>query len=164
MPSTDASTTSRTLELARRGRRLRRSEAIRGLVRETRLSADMFVLPLFVCEGHGVQREVTSMPGVYNLSVDQVVREAAAAAADGVRRVLLFGLPEHKDSTGTSAYDTDGPVPMAVRALKRDVPETLVMTDVCLCEYTSHGHCGIVEAVSPDGTARTAEKAREAWR
>ena len=142
MPSTDR---TETLGLVRRGRRLRRSEAMRGLVRETRLSPDMFVLPLFVCAGDGIRREVASMPGVFNVSVDRAVEEAAAAAADGVRRVLLFGLPEHKDAVGASAHDPDGPVASAVRALKRDVPDTLVVTDVCLCEYTDHGHCGILD-------------------
>src|SRR5689334_5512941 len=133
------------LALTRRPRRLRRSEAIRSLVRETRLTPDCFILPLFVCEGRGVRREVSSMPGVYNLSVDEVVKEAAAAKADGVPGVLLFGLPDSKDATGSKAADPDAPVQSAVRALKREVPDLLVITDVCLCEYTSHGHCGIVE-------------------
>ena len=133
-----------TLKLTRRLRRLRTSEAMRALVRETRLSPDMFVLPLFVCEGEGVRREVSSMPGVFNLSVDEAVREATAARSDGIRGVLLFGLPEHKDDIGSSAYDPEAPVQSAVRAIKAGVPEMLVMTDVCLCEYTDHGHCGIV--------------------
>ena len=133
------------LALTRRPRRLRRTEAIRGLVRETRLTPDCFILPLFVCEGRGVRREVSSMPGVYQLSVDETVKEAAAAKAEGVPGVLLFGLPDSKDATGSKASDPDAPVQNAVRALKREVPELIVMTDVCLCEYTSHGHCGIVE-------------------
>jgi porphobilinogen synthase len=133
-----------TLKLTRRLRRLRSSEAMRALVRETRLSPDMFVLPLFVCEGEGVRREVSSMPGVFNLSVDEAVREAAAAKADGIRGVLLFGLPEQKDDVGSSAYDPEAPVQAAIRAIKSAVPDVLVMTDVCLCEYTDHGHCGIV--------------------
>jgi porphobilinogen synthase len=133
------------LALTRRPRRLRRNEAIRSLVRETRLTPDCFILPLFVCEGRGVKREVASMPGVHNLSVDEAVKEAAAAKADGVLGVLLFGLPESKDSTGSKASDPDAPVQSAVRALKREVPDLIVITDVCLCEYTSHGHCGIVE-------------------
>jgi len=137
--------THTTLALARRLRRLRSSDAMRALVRETRLSPDNFVLPLFVCEGEGVRREVSSMPGVFNLSVDEAVREAAAARADGVRSVLLFGLPDHKDAIGSAAYDANAPVQMAVRALKRDVPDVLVITDVCLCEYTDHGHCGILD-------------------
>lgn len=118
---------------------------MRALVRETRLSADMLVLPLFVCEGREVRREVGSMPGVFNLSVDQAVIEARAAQQDGVRSVLLFGLPDHKDDIGSAAYDPDAPVQAATRAIKRDVPGTLVITDVCLCEYTDHGHCGILD-------------------
>jgi porphobilinogen synthase len=133
------------LALTRRPRRLRRTEIIRTLVRETRLTPDCFILPLFVCEGRGVRREVSSMPGVYQLSVDEAVKEAAAAKADGVPGVLLFGLPDSKDATGSKASDPDAPVQNAVRALKRDVPELIVITDVCLCEYTSHGHCGILE-------------------
>jgi porphobilinogen synthase len=132
------------LKLTRRLRRLRASEPLRALVRETRLSAEMFVLPLFVCEGEGVRREVPSMPGVCNLSVDEAVREAAAAKADGIGSVLLFGLPGRKDAAGSSAHDPEAPVQAAVRALKREVPGVLVATDVCLCEYTDHGHCGIV--------------------
>src|SRR6188472_1266081 len=136
--------THSTLKLTRRLRRLRTSESMRALVRETRLSPDMFVLPLFVCEGEGVRREVGSMPGVFNLSVDEAVREAAAAKRDGVNSVLLFGLPDHKDDVGSSAYDPEAPVQSAIRAIKREVPGTLVMTDVCLCEYTDHGHCGLI--------------------
>ena len=133
-----------TLNLTRRLRRLRRSSSMRALVRETRLSPDMFVLPLFVCEGEGVRREVPSMPGVFNLSVDEAMKETAAARADGVRSVILFGLPDHKDDIGSLAYDPEAPVQNAVRAIKTDSPDVLVMTDVCLCEYTDHGHCGIV--------------------
>jgi porphobilinogen synthase len=133
------------LALTRRPRRLRRTESIRTLVRETKLTPDCFILPLFVCEGRGVKREVSSMPGVYQLSVDEAVKEAAAAKADGVPGVLLFGLPDSKDATGSKAADPDAPVQNAVRALKREVPELIVITDVCLCEYTSHGHCGILE-------------------
>ena len=132
------------LKLSHRLRRLRTSETLRALVRETRLSPDMFVLPLFVCEGEGVRREVSSMPGVFNLSVDEAVKETEAASRDGVRSVLLFGLPEHKDEIGSAAYDPDAPVQAATRAIKREVPGTLVITDVCLCEYTDHGHCGIL--------------------
>jgi porphobilinogen synthase len=104
----------------------------------------MFVLPLFVCEGEGVRREVTSMPGVFNLSVDEAVKEAEGAKADGVKSVLLFGLPDQKDDIGSAAYDPEAPVQTAIRAIKRDLPDVLVVTDVCLCEYTDHGHCGIV--------------------
>jgi porphobilinogen synthase len=115
------------------------------MVRETRLTPDNFILPLFVCEGDGVRREVPSMPGVCQLSVDEAVKEATAAKADGVPGVLLFGLPAAKDHVGSLASDPEAPVQSAVRALKRHVPGLLVITDVCLCEYTSHGHCGIVD-------------------
>jgi len=133
-----------TLPLGRRPRRLRRTPGIRALVRETHLEPSQFIYPLFACPGEGVRNPVGSMPGVFQLSVDEIVREAREAAADGVRAVLLFGLPAHKDDTGTSASAPDGPVQRAVRALKQEVPGTTVITDVCLCEYTSHGHCGIV--------------------
>ena len=132
------------LTITRRLRRLRRSETMRALVRETRLSPDMFMLPLFVCEGEGVRREVPSMPGVFNLSVDEAVKEVAGAKADGVKSVILFGLPDRKDDIGSLAYDPEAPVQSAIRAIKRAVPDVLVVTDVCLCEYTDHGHCGIV--------------------
>jgi porphobilinogen synthase len=146
--------TNTTLKLTRRMRRLRRSPALRAMVRETRLSPDVFMLPLFVCEGEGVRREVPSMPGVFNLSVDETVREVEAAAGDGVLSVLLFGLPAHKDDIGSLAYDPEAPVQAAVRAIKRAVPDVLVVTDVCLCEYTDHGHCGIVidEGIANDPT------------
>ena len=139
-------TTTRThsLKLTRRPRRLRQSETMRALVRETRLSPEMFVLPLFVCEGEGVRREVPSMPGVYNLSVDEAVREVEVARAAGVKSVLLFGLPARKDDVGSAAYDPEAPVQAAIRAIKRETPDVLVITDVCLCEYTDHGHCGII--------------------
>jgi porphobilinogen synthase len=140
-----ATTTAQRLQLTRRHRRLRRTEAIRGLVRETRLSAESLVYPMFVCEGSGVRREVRSMPGVCQLSVDETVKEAAAAKADGVPAVLLFGLPAHKDPGGTLASDPEGPVQSAVRAIKREIPSLVVITDVCLCEYTSHGHCGLLD-------------------
>ena len=135
---------SSTLDLVRRARRLRRSAGIRGFVRETRLSAEQFLYPLFVCEGQKVRREVASMPGVFQLSVDEAVKESDAARAEGVPGVLLFGLPAHKDDIGSAAYDNDAPVQSAVRAIKRNSPDTIVVTDVCLCEYTSHGHCGVL--------------------
>src|SRR5690242_8563636 len=122
--------TSARLPLTRRPRRMRRTEAIRSMVRETRLTPDNFILPLFVCEGSGVRREVGSMPGVFNLSVDEAVKEAAAAKADGVPGVLLFGIPAAKDVVGSLAADPEAPVQSAVRALKREVPGLLVMTDV----------------------------------
>jgi porphobilinogen synthase len=143
MSSTDAHTRT-ALTLTRRMRRLRQSETIRAMMRETRLTPDMFILPLFVCEGEGVRREVSSMPGVYRLSVDEAVKETAAARGDGVKSVLLFGLPDRKDDIGSAAYDPEAPVQSAIRAIKRETPDVLVVTDVCLCEYTDHGHCGIV--------------------
>jgi porphobilinogen synthase len=137
--------TATRLTLARRPRRLRRTEPIRSLIRETRLTPDSFILPLFVVEGRGIRNDVGSMPGVAQLSVDEAVKEAAAAKAEGVPGVLLFGIPAAKDPTGTLAADPDAPVQSAVRALKREMPDLVVMTDVCLCEYTSHGHCGILD-------------------
>jgi porphobilinogen synthase len=140
-----AVSTSTKLSLTHRPRRLRRTEAIRALVRETRLTPDCFIYPLFVTAGEGVRRAVGSMPGVFQLSVDEAVKEAAAARAEGVPGVILFGLPPAKDAVGSLASDPEAPVQEAVRALKREVPGLVVMTDVCLCEYTSHGHCGILE-------------------
>jgi porphobilinogen synthase len=151
-----------TLNLTHRPRRLRRSPAIRSLVRETRLSPDNFIYPLFVVPGKGQRREVGSMPGVFQLSVDEIVKEAAAAKADGVPGVLLFGLPERKDAGGSGAADPEGPVASAVRALKTAVPGLLVVTDVCLCEYTSHGHCGIVDGEEIVNDATVEELARAA--
>src|SRR6188508_1137642 len=163
-----ATTTTATLSLTRRPRRLRRTEAIRSLVRETRLTPDCFIYPLFVVDGRGVRRPVSSMPGVYNLSVDEAVKEAAAAKADGVPAVILFGIPTDKDAVGSAAADPEAPVQTAILALKREVPGLLVMTDVCLCEYTSHGHCGVVDGdeilndVSLELLARTAVSHAEA--
>jgi len=142
--SSTSTHTHAALKITRRLRRLRHSETLRALVRETRLTPDMFVLPLFVCEGVGVRREVPSMPGVYNLSVDETITEVARARAVGVKSVLLFGVPDQKDDIGSSAYDPEGSVQSAIRAVKRELPDVLVITDVCLCEYTDHGHCGIV--------------------
>ena len=128
-------------------RRLRRTAVLRSLVRETRLTPESFVYPLFVCPGEGVRKEVRSMPGVFNLSVDQAVREAEEAHALGVPATILFGLPEKKDEVATSAWEENGIVQRAARAIKREVPEMLLLGDVCLCEYMSHGHCGIVKRV-----------------
>jgi porphobilinogen synthase len=127
-------------------RRMRQTEPMRSLVRETRLTPEAFVYPMFVCPGEGVRREVRSMPGVFNLSVDEAAREAQAAYRDGVPAVILFGLPEKKDEVATGAWSDDGIVQQAARAIKREVPNLIVMGDVCLCEYMSHGHCGIVRA------------------
>jgi porphobilinogen synthase len=133
------------MDLRQRPRRLRRTAGLRALVRETRLSPDQFVYPLFVCEGTGVRKAVSSMPGVFQLSVDEAVAEARAARADGVGAVLLFGLPAAKDAEGSAAWDPQGPVPRAVRAMVAAIPDLTVITDVCLCEYTEHGHCGVLE-------------------
>ena len=134
-----------TLRLSHRLRRLRRSPAMRDLVRETTLTPTSLVYPLFVCTGDGVRREVSSMPGVFQVSVDEAVKEATGASSDGLRAVMLFGLPDRKDDTGSAAWDPEAPVQSATRAIKDALPDLLVMTDVCLCEYTAHGHCGIVE-------------------
>lgn len=127
-----------------RPRRLRRTDAIRSLVRETRLAPENFVLPLFVCPGNNVRREITSMPGVYNLSVDETTKEVSAAYDAGVRSVILFGLPESKDELASGAYAEDGIVQRAIRSIRQSTPEIIIMADTCLCEYTSHGHCGVV--------------------
>jgi len=133
------------LSLVQRLRRLRKSPGIRDLVRETNLTVSSLVYPLFVCTGSEIRKEVPSMPGVCQLSVDQAILEAKAAEQDGLRAVLLFGLPDSKDDNGSAAWDPDAPVQSAVRAIKSHTENLLVITDVCLCEYTSHGHCGIVE-------------------
>jgi porphobilinogen synthase len=127
-----------------RPRRLRKTDAIRALVRETRLTPDNFVLPLFVCPGTGVRREISSMPGVYNLSIDETQKEVAAAYDLGVRSIILFGLPESKDELASGAYAEAGIVQSAIRAVRKSSPEMIIMADTCLCEYTSHGHCGVV--------------------
>jgi porphobilinogen synthase len=131
-------------DLVHRPRRLRRREGVRALVRETRLAPQDLILPLFACPGEGVRKEVSSMPGVFNLSTDQIAREASAAFDAGVPAVILFGLPESKDETATGAYAERGIVQEAIRAVRRAVPEMVVIADTCLCEYTSHGHCGVV--------------------
>jgi porphobilinogen synthase len=128
-----------------RMRRLRRTPALRGMVRETRLHREDLILPLFVVEGSGVRDAVSSMPGVHRHSVDQLVDEAKAAADAGVPAVILFGVPDEKDARGSGADAEDGITQRAVEALRRGVPDLVVMTDVCLCEYTDHGHCGLVE-------------------
>jgi porphobilinogen synthase len=129
-----------------RFRRLRHTAELRNMVAETRLTPDAFVYPLFVCPGEGVRKEVRSMPGVFNLSVDEAVKEAREAHSLGVPSVILFGLPEKKDEVATGAWDEYGIVQRATRAIKREVPGLVLMGDVCLCEYMSHGHCGIVKA------------------
>jgi porphobilinogen synthase len=131
-------------DLFHRPRRLRRTENLRALVRETSLAPEDFILPLFACAGEKVRREIPSMPGVHNLSVDEIASEAAAAAELGVKSVMLFGLPETKDEAGSGAYHEQGIVQQAVRAIRANAPDLVIVTDTCLCEYTSHGHCGVV--------------------
>ncbi|MGA8501765.1 MAG: porphobilinogen synthase [Candidatus Sulfotelmatobacter sp.] len=126
-------------------RRLRRTSQLRDLVREIRLTPDAFVYPMFVCPGEGIRKAVRSMPGVFNLSVDEAVKEAQEVNSLGVSSVILFGLPDKKDDVATGAWADDGIVQQTTRALKREVPDLILMGDVCLCEYMSHGHCGIVK-------------------
>ncbi|HEY7824211.1 MAG TPA: porphobilinogen synthase [Acidimicrobiia bacterium] len=134
----------------RRSRRLRRTEALRRQVAETRLHPASFVLPLFVVPGSGVANSIHSMPGHSQLSVDELLPVVKEAASVGVGGVMLFGIPESKDETGSGAWDPDGPVPEAIRAIKRQVDDITVWADVCLCEYTSHGHCGVIEGGEVD--------------
>jgi porphobilinogen synthase len=136
-----------------RPRRLRRTVPLRNLVRETQLAPSQLVLPLFVRPGTGIRQPVSSMPGVHQTSVDEMLVDARAAAAVGVGGVLLFGIPEHKDAEGSGAWDDEGPVQQAVRALKRELPQLVVITDVCMCEYTDHGHCGILRDGDVDNDA-----------
>jgi porphobilinogen synthase len=133
-----------------RPRRLRRTEALRRLVRETRLSPDDFIAPLFVVPGEGVRREIGAMPGCFHMSVDVLVEECRELAKVGVPAVILFGLPPAKDPEGRGAHDPEGPVPAALRALRKELPEMILWADVCLCEYTDHGHCGPLRT-APDG-------------
>jgi porphobilinogen synthase len=128
-----------------RPRRLRRNEALRGFVRETRLSASGLVYPMFTCPGTNVRKEVSSMPGIYQQSVDQIVDECREVAALGIPAVILFGLPEHKDELGSEAADAHGAVQRSIEAIRKAKLNLLVIADVCLCEYTSHGHCGVVK-------------------
>ena len=132
-----------------RMRRLRATHALRGLVRETHLSPSDFVYPMFVAHGIDKREPIKEMPGIDHLSIDHAVEEAHEAQQLGIPAVLLFGLPASKDETGTGAYDDEGVVQLATRAIKQAHPDLLVITDLCLCEYTSHGHCGVVRA---DGT------------
>ncbi len=135
-------------------RRLRMNEMVRDMVRETRLSPEQFIYPVFVCPGRGVKKEISSMPGNYHWSVDTLVGEALSLKSLGIKGIMIFGVPEKKDDAATSAYDDHGVVQQAVRALKREAPGMVVITDVCLCEYTSNGHCGLVsgEEICNDST------------
>lgn len=128
-----------------RARRLRRNEAVRSLVRETRLSVDDFIYPLFIVEGKGIKEEIRSMPGIYRFSIDRVFSEVKEALDLGIKAFLLFGIPGKKDEVGSSAYAKEGIIQRAVKALKDKFPEAVIITDVCMCEYTSHGHCGIIK-------------------
>src|SRR5262245_52463070 len=132
-------------ELICRPRRLRRTAELREMVRETRLDPSNLIYPLFVCAGEGVRREIKSMPGVYNLSIDELVKECQDARRVGVSSIIVFGLPESKDEEGSGAFAEDGVTQRAIRAIKREVRDLVVIADTCLCEYTSHGHCGVIE-------------------
>ena len=128
----------------KRLRRMRMTDAFRSMVRETELSRNDFIYPLFVVPGKNVRNEIKSMPGVFQLSIDETVKECASVEALGIPAVILFGIPEHKDEVGSDAYDEQGIIQTAIRAIKKEVRELVVITDVCLCEYTSTGHCGII--------------------
>ncbi|MCK9408837.1 MAG: porphobilinogen synthase [Bacteriovoracaceae bacterium] len=132
------------IESNQRLRRMRMTSAFRSMVRETELSPNDFIYPLFAVPGKKVRREISSMPGVYQQSIDELVKDCIETYSLGIPAVILFGIPEHKDDVGSGAYDENGIIQQTVRALKKEVPELVVITDVCLCEYTSHGHCGIV--------------------
>jgi porphobilinogen synthase len=143
-------------------RRLRQTESLRSLVRETRLEPGNFIYPLFVCPGQRVRKEIGSMPGVFNLSIDEAVKEAREARSLGLGGIILFGLPEKKDEVATGAWAEDGIVQRATRAIKQEVRDLVVIGDVCLCEYMSHGHCGIVKHKTSTGkTPRVMVVARE---
>lgn len=141
------------MELVNRPRRLRMGGTLRKMVRETRISKDSLILPLFVKEGHGIQTEIASLQGQYHYSPDRVPYAIEEAFEAGINSFLLFGLPEHKDETGSGAYDENGVVQQGIREIKIRFPEAYVITDVCLCEYTSHGHCGILKGQSVDNDA-----------
>lgn len=126
-------------------RRLRKNPALRNMFGETTLSKNDFIYPLFVVTGNKIRKEVSSMPGIYQMSADNIVKECEEVKSLGIPAVLLFGIPDRKDEMGTGAYDENGVVQTAIRAIKKEIPELIVVTDVCLCEYTSHGHCGIVK-------------------
>ncbi len=145
-----------------RMRRLRKNAAVRRLVRETALSVDDLILPFFVCPGRGVRKEISSLPGHCRLSVDELVRECREVRDLGIPGVILFGIPERKDPVGSQSYSEDGVVQRAVRALKKEVPGLLVITDVCFCEYTDHGHCGVLKDGDVDNDATLELLARQA--
>ena len=136
-----------------RARRLRKNETIRRMVRETRLSADDLIYPLFVCEGESIKKQIGSMPGVYQMSVDKIVEECCEVEKLGIPAVILFGIPSHKDAVGSEAYNDAGVLQNAIRAIKQNCSKLLVVTDVCMCEYTDHGHCGLLKGNDVDNDA-----------
>ncbi|MCB1033370.1 MAG: porphobilinogen synthase, partial [Acidobacteria bacterium] len=146
---------------ATRMRRLRRTPILRRMVRETRLAAEDFILPLFAVPGTGVETPVSSMPGVFQQSVDKLTETARAAFDEGVPAVLLFGIPAEKDAVGSSSWQDDGIVQRAIEALSRDCPELITIADVCFCEYTDHGHCGVLKDGKVDNDATLANLARQ---
>lgn len=146
----------------KRYRRLRYNPLVRDLVRETVLTKNDFIYPLFVVPGEKVKNPVKSMPGVYQLSIDMLVKECAEVASLGLKAVILFGIPEHKDEVGSGAYDENGIIQRSIRAIKKEVPHLLVITDVCLCEYTSHGHCGVLDGEEIVNDATVSLLAKEA--
>ncbi|MDQ6786732.1 MAG: porphobilinogen synthase [Acidobacteriota bacterium] len=141
-------------------RRLRKNAALRDMFRETSLSKSDFIFPLFVVEGNNIKKEIGSMPNIFQMSVDAVVKECEELLNSGIHAVILFGVPEHKDETGSGAYDENGIIQKTIREIKKSFPEMLVITDVCLCEYTSHGHCGVIEKgdVANDATLKLLAK------
>ena len=145
-----------------RPRRLRANETIRRMVRETALSPDNFIYPMFVTHGKGVRKEISSMPGNYQQSVDNLVKDCEEVHGLGIPAVILFGIPEHKDELGTEAYSDEGIVQHAIKAIKNKLPDLMVITDVCLCEYTSHGHCGVIKNGTVQNDATLELLAKEA--
>jgi len=145
-----------------RPRRLRSNENIRRMVRETKLSPDDFIYPMFVTHGKGVKKEISSMPGNYQQSIDNLVKDCLEVRDLGIPAVILFGIPEHKDEVGSEGYSDEGIVQHAIKAIKNKIPDLTVITDVCLCEYTSHGHCGVIKNNTVDNDATLELLAREA--
>ncbi|MDA8088415.1 MAG: porphobilinogen synthase, partial [Nitrospiraceae bacterium] len=146
----------------RRPRRLRAGSAIRGMLRETSLAPSNFIYPLFVTEGRGVRKEISSMPGCYQESVENCVENAKEARSLGIPAVILFGIPDHKDEVGSAAYDENGIIQRAIKEIKSSVADLYVITDVCLCEYTSHGHCGVIRGGEVDNDETVKLLAKEA--
>ena len=145
-------------DLRRRPRRLRLTPALRAMIRETELNAGDFVYPLFVRHGQGIRQPITSMPGQFQLSVDMAVAEAREAFSLGIPAVLLFGIPKVKDAAGSENYDPSGIVPSAIRAIKNELPDLVVISDLCFCEYTDHGHCGLINAAAIVASIPTCRK------